>query len=300
MRCLLALARWRRASSSWSFFSPSRLRRSACATAVLSAPGDCMVARAVSSASCSRKRASAKRPAASAAAARSTSPAARRRSVESSSGAGASSSPAVLFESLAGHPERVLGGGAFLREVGAGRDLGLHGGLAVPGSLDERVDGGEGHAGVELVPAGGAAGSLSGEPVVLRAQVLRPDGGACCAGRPLGGLRRVYLTGGHAQPALEGLVGGAVVVDGGLCLGEPPESVVEEVASAGYLLAGQPRVGGEVGRCLVELAAEAGAAGLLYPRLQLLFAPLVEQRTLGLQVAGDEPLLLPELVHPLR
>ena len=154
-----------------------------------------------------------------------------------------------------------------------------------------------GPRGVELVPAGGAAGSLSGEPVVLRAQVLRPDGGACCAGRPLG-LRRVNLTGCHAQRALEGLVGGAVVVDGGLRLGQPP-GVVEEVASAGYLLAGQPRVGGEVGRCLVELAAEAGAAGLLYPRLHLLFAPLVQQRPLGLQVAGDESLLLPELVHPL-
>jgi hypothetical protein len=90
--------------------------------------------------------------------------------------------PCVLFERLPRSEERVLGGGALLREGGSGGDLGFHLGAAVAGLLYERADGSERLARVELVAASGTVRRLFGEPVVLPAQVLVFHGGAGFAG----------------------------------------------------------------------------------------------------------------------
>src|SRR4051794_38116842 len=56
-------------------------------------------------------------------------------------------------------------------------------------------------------------------------------------------------------------------------------------------------VGGEPGPSLVELPGETGSLGVRDPRLYPLLRSLIQQRTLGLQVARCEPLPLVELVQ---
>src|SRR5918997_4019664 len=291
MRCSLAFACARRASSSFSFSSPSRFRRSASATALFRSPEARMASAAVPAASRSRPRASAKRPAAAARSARSTLPSAWIRRASNSPGSGASPraagpnsesalSWAVRYPSSASRARLTSPSAACLSSGSASRAATS----SRSASLRPRA---------RRVRSSTAArvrlGSNSSRREA-RSDAFRARGNLGLFGRPDLLPRRPEL-------AVQGLVGGPLIVNRPRGLVEVLQGAFEEVAPAGQHAAGLDGVGVEPGGGLVELRGEAGGLGVGDPGLHPLLRPPVEQRPLGLQVPGDEPLPLVELVE---
>ena len=123
------------------------------------------------------------------------------------------------------------------------------------------------------------------------------DGDALGPRGLLGSFGRQDLLVRRTQLVVQGVVGGPVIVHGPLGLVEVLHGPFEEVATAHHLLSRPDGVRGEPRGGLVELPGEIGGPGVRDPRLHPLLRPLVQQRTLGLQVTRDEPLFLVELVQ---
>src|ERR671916_2266954 len=113
----------------------------------------------------------------------------------------------------------------------------------------------------------------------------------------LGLFGRPYLLRRRPELAVQDLIGGPIVVYSLLSFVEVLDGPFEKAASALHLVPRGDGIGGETRRGLVEVLGETGGLGVRDLGLDPIFRPLVEQRTLGLQVAGDEPFLLVELVQ---